>query len=81
MREELSLVRKFLPHLALTKSVLSAQHDLLDVIFHHSCFPFLETYVTLLHVKSRIPSPVIRVMHGKDDLLHLDLKAFLIKLH
>ena len=40
MREELSLVRKFLPHLALTKSVLSAQHDLLDVIFHHSCFPF-----------------------------------------
>ena len=40
MREELSLVRKLLPHLALTKSVLSAQHDLLDVIFHHSCFPF-----------------------------------------
>ena len=40
MREDLSLVRKFLPHLALTKSVLSAQHDLLDVIFHHSCFPF-----------------------------------------
>ena len=33
-------MRKFLPHLALTKSVLSAQHDLLDVIFHHSCFPF-----------------------------------------
>ena len=29
----------------------------------------------------RIPSPVIRVMHRKDDLLHLDLKAFLIKLH
>ena len=44
-------------------------------------FRFLETYVTLLHVKSRLPSPVIRVMHGKDDLLHLDLKAFLIKLH
>ena len=29
-------------------------------------FRFLETYVTLLHVKSRIPSPVIRVMHGYD---------------
>ena len=76
MREELSLVRKFLPHLALTKSVLSAQHDLLDVIFHHSFFRFLETYVTLLHVKSRILSPVICVMHEKDDLLHLELKNF-----
>ena len=40
MREELSHKRKLLSHLALTKSVLSAQHDLLDVIFHHSCFPF-----------------------------------------
>ena len=76
MREELSLVRKFLPHLALTKSVLSAQHALLDVIFHHSCFPFFRTYVTLLYVKSRFPSPVIRVMHGKDDLLHLELNNF-----
>ncbi len=40
MREELSHKRKLLSHLALTKSVLSAQHDLLDVIFHHSFFPF-----------------------------------------
>ena len=80
MREELSLVRKLLPHLALTKSVLSAQHDLLDVIFHHSFFRFLETYVTLLHDKSMLPSPVISVMHGKGILLHLDLKTFLIKL-
>ena len=40
MREERSHKRKLLSHLALTKSVLSAQHDLLDVIFHHSCFPF-----------------------------------------
>ena len=80
MREELSLVRKFLPHLALTKSVLSAQHDLLDVIFHHSFFRFLETYVTLLHVKSRILSPVICVMHGKGVLLYSDLNTFLIKL-
>ena len=49
--------------------------------FPSQLFSVLETYVTLLHVKSRIPFPVIRVMHGKDDLLHLDLKAFLIKLH
>ena len=28
----------------------------------------------------RLPSPVIRVMHGKGVLLHLDLKTFLIKL-
>ena len=28
------------------------------------------------HTEHGLPSPVIRVMHGKDDLLHLELKKF-----
>ena len=44
--------------------------------FPSQLFSVLETYVTLLYVKSRFPSPVIRVMHGKDDLLHLELNNF-----
>ena len=57
MREELSLVRKFLPHLALTKSVLSAQHDLLDVIFHHSCFPFFRDLCHTSRTRHAAPRP------------------------
>lgn len=56
MREELSLVRKFLPHLALTKSVLSAQHDLLDVIFHHSCFPSVDKGIHNKTTKYGLPT-------------------------
>ena len=76
MREELSLVRKFLPHLALTKSVYPRSTTFWMSFSITVVFRFLETYVTLLHVKSRILSPVICVMHEKDDLLHLELKNF-----
>ena len=68
MREELSLVRKFLPHLALTKSVYPRSTTFWMSFSITVVFRFLETYVTLLHVKSRIPSPVITETYDQRQL-------------
>ena len=52
------------------------EHDIHFIISHENPFYLASTTLPTLIYRAQNPSPVIRVMHGKGCLLHLELKKF-----